>query len=77
MTHPWMVTDGPGNCLRIVLPQAGGQVFELGGGSDASIVKAAPAVKTAPAKKPVVKKVTGCEEGFKLVKGKCKRSTSI
>jgi hypothetical protein len=77
MTHPWMVTDGPGNCLRIVLPQAGGQVFELGGGSDASIVKTAPAVKTAPVKKPVAKKVTGCEEGFKLVKGKCKRITSI
>ena len=27
-------------------------------------------MKTAPAKKPVAKKVTGCEEGFKLVKGK-------
>lgn len=66
LTHPWMVTDGPGNCLRIVLPKAGGQVVELGGGSDASI-------STAPAKKPVAKKVTGCEEGFKLVKGKCKR----
>jgi hypothetical protein len=23
MTHPWMVTDGPGNCLRIVLPHPG------------------------------------------------------
>ncbi len=67
MTHPWMITDGPGNCLRIVLPKAGGQVVELGGGgSDASI-------STAPAKKPVAKKATGCEEGYKLVKGKCKR----
>ena len=66
MTHPWMITDGPGNCLRIVLPKAGGQVVELGGGSDASI-------STAPPKKPVAKKATGCEEGYKLVKGKCKR----
>ena len=38
----------------------------------------APPVQTAPAKptakpKAVTKKVTGCEEGFKLVKGKCKR----
>ena len=29
-----------------------------------------------PAKQPVAKKVTGCEEGFKLVKGKCKRITA-
>ena len=21
MTHPWMITDGPGNCLRIVCPK--------------------------------------------------------
>lgn len=76
VTHPWMITDGPGNCLRIVLPQAGGQVIELGGGSDANVVKTAPAAKTTPAKKPVAKKVTGCEEGFKLVKGKCKRITT-
>jgi len=69
MTHPWMVTDGPGNCLRIVLPRTGASVVELGGGSDAN------AVKTAPAKKPVAKKVTGCEEGFRLVKGRCKRIT--
>ena len=29
MTHPWMVTDGPGNCLRIVLPQSGGRSSSL------------------------------------------------
>jgi len=29
-----------------------------------------------PAKQPVANKVTGCEEGFKLVKGKCKRITA-
>jgi hypothetical protein len=29
-----------------------------------------------PAKRPVAKKITGCEEGFKLVKGKCKRITA-
>ncbi len=76
MTHPWMVTDGPGNCLRIVFPQSGGSVVELGSGGAATIVKTAPATQEAPAKKPVAKKVTGCEEGFKLVKGKCKRITS-
>jgi hypothetical protein len=23
MTHPWMITDGPGNCLQIVMPHPG------------------------------------------------------
>ena len=68
LTHPWMVTDGPGNCLRIVLPNASATVVDLGGGSAGTAVKKAPA-------KPVAKKVTGCEEGFKLVKGRCKRLT--
>jgi hypothetical protein len=76
MTHPWMITDGPGNCLRIMLPQSPGEVVELGAGGAATVGKAAPSVTTPPAKKPVAKKVTGCEEGFKLVKGKCKRITS-
>ncbi len=64
LTHPWMVTDSAGACLQIVMPESGGRVVELeGGGSQ-------------PAKQPVAKKVTGCEEGFKLVKGKCKRITA-
>ncbi|MBI5321291.1 hypothetical protein [Bradyrhizobium sp.] len=21
-THPWMITDGPGNCIQIILPAA-------------------------------------------------------
>ena len=64
LTHPWMVTDSAGACLQIVMPASGGRVVELeGSGSQ-------------PAKPPVAKKVTGCEEGFKLVKGKCKRITA-
>lgn len=76
MRHPWMVTDGPGNCLRIVLPQTGGSVVELGGGSGAKAVSTPPVKKVTPATKPAAKKVTGCEEGFRLVKGKCKRITA-
>lgn len=26
LTHPWMITTGPGDCLKIVQPQAGGSV---------------------------------------------------
>ncbi|MGZ8400657.1 MAG: VHL beta domain-containing protein [Methyloceanibacter sp.] len=35
MTHPWMITDGPGNCIQIVMPRGGGRVVELGGGGAA------------------------------------------
>ena len=83
--HAWMVTDGPGNCLRLVLSHASDRVVELTGGNAVKAVKTAPAktapakpepAKTAPAKpvaKPKTTKVTGCEEGLKLVNGKCKR----
>ena len=27
LTHPWMVTDGPGNCLEAMLPQAGNDSY--------------------------------------------------
>ncbi len=27
--HPWMITDGPGNCLEIYMPPPGGSVFEI------------------------------------------------
>jgi hypothetical protein len=66
LTHPWMITDGPGNCLQIVMPHPGARVVEIGGaGAD-----------KAATPKPTAKKVTGCEEGYKLVKGKCKRITA-
>lgn len=29
MTHPWMVVTGPGDCLQIVMPVAGGSVVSL------------------------------------------------
>jgi VHL beta domain len=30
LTHPWMATDGPGNCIEIVVPRAGSSVATLG-----------------------------------------------
>ncbi|MGH6922896.1 MAG: hypothetical protein ACRED5_03915 [Propylenella sp.] len=27
--HPWMITDGPGNCLEIYMPPDGDSVFEI------------------------------------------------
>jgi hypothetical protein len=58
LTHPWMVTDGPGNCLQIVLPSPGGKVVELGHAS-----------ATATPKQSQVKK--GCAAGSILLDGKC------
>lgn len=27
--HPWMITDGPGNCLEMFMPAAGASVFDI------------------------------------------------
>jgi hypothetical protein len=35
MTRPWMITDGPGNCLQIVMPHPGARVVELTGAAKA------------------------------------------
>ncbi len=29
VTHPWLITDGPGNCIQIVMPQPGSSVVRL------------------------------------------------
>jgi len=29
LTHPWMFTDGPGNCLEMYMPQQGVPIFEI------------------------------------------------
>lgn len=48
LTHPWMITTGPGDCLEILMPRPGGSVIRLaataqetrvrspGGGSDSA-----------------------------------------
>jgi VHL beta domain len=64
MTHPWMITDGPGNCLQIVMPHPTARVVELSGG------KAVKPAATAPAKKATTKK-SGCAKGQITVDGKC------
>ena len=50
-----MITDGPGNCLQIVMPHPGARVVEIGG-ADKPLTP-----------KPTATKATGCEEGYKLV----------
>ena len=33
LTHPWMITDGPGNCVQMVLPRRGQRVIDITGRS--------------------------------------------
>lgn len=30
LTHPWMIATGPGDCIEIVMPRAGGSVVRMG-----------------------------------------------
>ncbi|HUU26163.1 MAG TPA: hypothetical protein VMW68_11455 [Methyloceanibacter sp.] len=73
MTHPWMVTDGPGNCIEIFIPHAGTRVVTLKA-PDGS-VKAAPPPpkKVEPAPKPAPKKKAApkCRSRSVLIDGKC------
>lgn len=94
LTHPWMATDGPGDCKQIFMPAGAASVADLTGSGAVSEPKASRndddgrakarraaereraeraerAARAAKAKK----KVTGCEEGYKLVNGKCKKRT--
>jgi VHL beta domain len=64
-THPWMITDGPGNCLQIVMPHPGARVVELGGG------EAVKPAAVAPLKPAVKAKKSGCGKGQITVDGKC------
>lgn len=60
LTHPWMVTDGPGSCIQIVMPNRGAKVLTLGG------------ARTAPApKKKKTSKKKGCRAGYVSIEGKC------
>jgi hypothetical protein len=58
-THPWMVTDGPGNCLQMALPRSG-----------PSLVKIGKAAAPAPKKQAEKKK---CRRGYVLVDNRCIR----
>ena len=60
-THPWMVTDGPGNCLQMALPR-----------STSSLVDIGKVEVEAPAPKKQVKKKK-CRRGYRLIEGKCIR----
>jgi len=65
--HPWMIADGPGDCLRIVMPHPGARIVTLTGG--AAKAPPAPAPKKAqPAPKTVTPK---CRPRSILIDGKC------
>ncbi len=57
-SHPWMVTDGPGNCLEIALPRSGPSLVAIG-------EAAAPAPEKQSEKR--------CRRGYLVIDGKCIR----
>ena len=75
LTHPWMVADGPGDCIDIVMPHSGTRVVTLKA-PDGSVKAAAPPPAPPPVKKaappPAPKKKTvTCRSRSVLVDGKC------
>ena len=73
MTHPWMIADGPGDCIEIVMPHAGSRVVTLTGTGGA--VQAPPPEKKASPPKAAPKKKQAaapkCRSRSILVDGKC------
>ncbi len=71
LTHPWMVTDGPGNCIEIVMPHAGTRVVTLTG---PQVAPPPPAKKASPPPAPKPKKKAAgpkCRSRSVLIDGKC------
>jgi von Hippel-Lindau disease tumor suppressor protein len=81
LTHPWMVTDGPGDCIEIFMPHAGTRVVTLkapdGTEKAAAPPPPPPAKKASPPPqaepKPTPKKAATpkCRSRSILVDGKC------
>jgi hypothetical protein len=72
LTHPWMVTDGPGNCVAIVMPHTGTRVVELTGPQIAPPPPPQKKASPPPAPPPVKKATTSkCRSRSVLIDGKC------
>jgi len=66
LTHPWMIADGPGNCIEIVMPHAGARGVTL--------TNPGAAATPAPPPPPVEKKKAAapkCRSRSVLIDGKC------
>ena len=75
LTHPWMIADGPGNCIEIVMPHAGARVVTLTNPGAAAIPAPPPPTKKAsPPPPPFEKKkavAPKCRSRSVLIDGKC------
>jgi hypothetical protein len=77
LTHPWMIADGPGDCIEIVMPHAGTRVVELTGQGGAVQAAPPPQIKASPPPAPAPKKTTQkpaapkCRSRSVLIDGKC------
>ncbi len=78
LTHPWMIADGPGDCIEIVMPHAGTRVVELTGHGGSVETAPPPERKASPPPAPAPKKAAPkkaaapkCRSRSILVDGKC------
>ncbi len=76
--HPWMIADGPGDCIEIVMPHPGTRVVTLTGPGGTVQTAPAPQKKAAPAPAPAPKKAAPkkaaapkCRSRSVLIDGKC------
>ena len=63
LTHPWMITDGPGNCIQIDMPIAGGSVVFTGTDAPTSGAKVYVPPKTTHVPPKPAKVRTSCPPG--------------
>ncbi len=64
LSHPWMVTDGPGNCLQIALPRKDPSLVTIG---EVAAREQEPEDEPEPKKH----KAKGCKRGYLAIDGKC------
>jgi len=71
LTHPWMITDGPGNCIEIIMPTRGTKVVTLRAGKSSSTSKTTSTKTKAKKKKTTKKAPNGCPRGQIRIEGRC------
>ena len=81
LTHPWLITDGPGNCVKIVLAEPGASVAYLDGGGRAGPAyvprRTEPTYFSTRPKRERSTSSSSCGSGKVRVDGKCIRRADV
>jgi hypothetical protein len=76
VTHPWMISTGPGDCLQIFLPEAGAATVQLVrlAADDSGVAPSQvrnDAADPPPSRQKAEKKKLVCGKNYKLRNGEC------